>query len=97
MRLLWLQKGSKHMFLQQTWALPYRKFIVPKEVALFLGENSMLLGEIAFFFGECFLFFMKVGLQGTSFAFWEFHSTLWKTYILPLNNLFWTNIWSSFH
>jgi hypothetical protein len=58
------------------------------EVALFFEENSMLLGEIVLFFGKCFLFFMKVGFQGTSFALWELHYALWKTYIVPLKTCF---------
>jgi len=29
MRWLWLQKGLEHMFPQQTWALPWKKFIAP--------------------------------------------------------------------
>jgi hypothetical protein len=52
----------------------------------------MLPWEIALLFGEWFFFFWKVDFQGTFFTFWELHFALWRTYIVPLNNLFGTSI-----
>jgi hypothetical protein len=57
--------------------------MLPRELALFFEENSMVPKEIVLFFGERFLFFMKVGFRGTFFGPWELHFALWRTYIVP--------------